>query len=200
LDRFASKDEKKIGKYIVGIADPVKGKVSHAFIYKTWMVPGAQANTFTYINDSKLDSIIGGGSGNSSSGNLSRSYGSFSSGGKGGSSLGEQPQQSDSGAAPAGPLGPAWSPLNAATSGAASGGSPRPGGGGPSVGGGGPLAGGGSVAPPSVPPATTGGAAMGPGKDGGKAERRRYEFVVMVIWREPVPSIAPDAETTDTSK
>ena len=38
MDRFeAAKDDKKIGKYIVGVADPVKGKVSHAFIYKVWL-------------------------------------------------------------------------------------------------------------------------------------------------------------------
>ena len=37
MDQFAAaKDDKKIGKYIVGVADPVKGKVSHAFIYKVW--------------------------------------------------------------------------------------------------------------------------------------------------------------------
>ena len=39
MDQFATaKDEKKIGKYIVGVPDPVKGKVSHAFLYKWWQV------------------------------------------------------------------------------------------------------------------------------------------------------------------
>ena len=31
-------------------------------------------------------------------------------------------------------------------------------------------------------------------KDGGKDDRRRYEFVVMLVWREPVPKIEPNPD------
>ena len=47
-------------------------------------------------------------------------------------------------------------------------------------------------------PSPTGGKFPGSGatgtKDPGKDERRRYEFVVMLIWREPVPKIEPNPD------
>jgi hypothetical protein len=47
-----------------------------------------------------------------------------------------------------------------------------------------------------------GSGAVGGAKDAGKDDRRRYEFVVMLVWREPVPKIEPnpDAPVAPTSQ
>jgi len=97
------------------------------------------------------------------------------------------------GATAAGPLGPAWTPLGSNPTGA--------GGIGGMSGFMTPPGSPGSTPTPGMPsttpyPGTTTGSKEAPGKD----TRRRYEFVVMLVWREPVPKIEanPDAATLTT--
>jgi len=200
MDRFeAAKDDKKIGKYIVGVADPVKGKVSHAFIYKVWMGK-AQPNTFEYITDSTLDKILGGSSASMNPfGGSSAPPGGDQFGTGTGSNLGAP----TTGTTTTASLAPAWTGLTgAATSGSnlmGSGGGPRPSGG-MSAGGltmsVGKLSGGSGVGPPGLP-GTVGGASK---ETFSKDDRRRFEFVVMLVWREPVPKIEPNADTGTTGQ
>jgi len=163
------KSEDKVGQFIVGVQDPVKGKVSHAFIYNWWKVDDALPNSFTYIPVSYLDKLLDerkGGAGGP---------GGF---GLGGPPIGQPAQPPgpgglDAGAGATAPaaIAPAWKPLIPLGSGGgvAAGGAGGPGGG------------------PPIPISGTGpGVGTGDKKEG--AERRRYEFVVMFIWREPVPS------------
>jgi type IV pilus assembly protein PilM len=150
LDSFI-KDEDKIGKHIVGVADPVKGRVSHAFIYHVWDVPNPPPDTFVYINQSYLNKLVGGGGSSGSSGGAGGGVGTggddadrgsgFSSS-LAGMGMAGGPPTTTSG------LGPSWAPL-------------------------------GSLA--SAPSGTAG----NPPRDA-KDRRYRYEFVVMLVWREPV--------------
>jgi len=197
MDKFATaKDENKIAKYIVGVPDPVKGKVSHAFLFKWWQVDSASANTFYNINDSKLDLFLpsdGGGSGGS------RRSGGPSMGtsmpsrpdaglGQGSSGLGDPAAAAASTSA----IGPAWSGLTSTVS---AGG----------IGGYGGGTGGGAMQPAGIAPPTVS-APKQPGIFGGakevagKDDRRRFEFVVMLIWREPVPKIEPNTEAGSPSQ
>jgi hypothetical protein len=203
FDTFA-KGEDKVGRYIVGVQDPIKGKVSHAFTYKVWMVDDAQSNTFVNINQSFLDRLLssaGGGSQGSGSGAGPKVVsGMGGAGGAGGpTAAGPMGAGSAGGAGGAGggggeaptALGPAWSGLAAGGGAEGAGGFGGPGGkgpGGPANFGsamGGPGLGRGPGAPPAIP-AGNGDASKGTSKE----ERRRFEFVVMLIWREPVPSSA----------
>ncbi len=154
FDSFA-RNEDKVGKYIVGVSDPVKTKVSHAFIYNVWMVDNSQPNAFAWINGSYLDQLIGGGS--------------AASGGRGGYGQGQGQGQGSAGGG-----GDDRSIGNQA----------------PGTGAG--QSGGGTVAEGGLVPIWTGlgrssySSSIGGGvKD---SEKRRYEFVVMFIWREPTPS------------
>jgi type IV pilus assembly protein PilM len=178
FDAFA-KGEDKVGRYIVGAQDPIKGKVSHAFIYKVWMVEDAQPNVFVNINQSFLPKFLGdpksnqsgGGGGAGRIGGLSG--GSPSSGGGTGSPTG----------APEAPTGlaPLWSDFGDSTTASGSGGLPGGLGGGPGM-----LPG---LSGPGSGPGASGGNSAGKDKDTApKDERRRFEFVVMLIWREPTPS------------
>jgi type IV pilus assembly protein PilM len=178
MDKFA-KDDKKIGKYIVGVVDPVKGKVSHAFLYKAWQVENALPNSFKWISDSPLERLVQPGTGGGS-GSLGGSPSTIPMG------MGPMGMGGTTAAAPAAPLGPAWTPLGASTTGAGgygSGGFMPPG----------------SETPGSTPSSTMPypGSGAGPKETAGKDGRRRYEFVVMLVWREPVPKIEanPDAAT-----
>jgi type IV pilus assembly protein PilM len=188
FDAFA-KDDAKIGRYITGAQDPVKGKVSHSFIYKWWKVDDAQPNSFMWINQSYLDQLLAKGKSSQGGGPAG-----FNTGGPGapgglpgkppvggGGPLGSpQPGGVGGNDAPAGPveLGPSWFGLDEeAASGV--GGNRPPGANGPVVGPGVTVAGGQPAA------ATT-------GKDG----RRRYEFVIMLVWREPVPPPATGTPPT----
>lgn len=127
-DYFAQQTDKdggRVAKYLVGVPDPVKGRVGHAFVYRV----------FPPIHDPKPGEFY----------NINR--GSFLDG------LVEPalvPPVKPKGAA----LAPAWAPLN-----------------------GGKAAGALQVMPPRKEDGT----------------RRRYEFVVMVVWREPTsaPAAAP---------
>jgi len=158
FDTFA-KNEDKVGRFIVGVQDPVKGKVSHPFIYNWWKIDDALPNSFTYINNSYLDKLF------------TDRAGAGGVGGPGGQPVPVGPPPVPGGDPTAGapaaavPLGPAWTGLTTTTSGV--GGANTPGG----------IPGG--VAQPPI-------GGTGDKKDG--VERRRYEFVIMFIWREPIPS------------
>jgi type IV pilus assembly protein PilM len=203
-DKFATaKGEDKIGKYIVGVADPVKGKVSHAFIFKTWLVSGAAANSFQYINESRLDAMLGGGTsssfGPSGPGEETRGGGPPAPPGSG---QGDPAQTTQTAAAA---LGPGWSPLTGG--GASSSSYPgAPSSGAPPAGKGGMSARLGKIPGQSSPSGREIAGTGGPdifgtsGKDAGQENRKRYEFVVMMVWREPVPDITPTAGPTTISQ
>jgi type IV pilus assembly protein PilM len=197
MDKFATaKDENKIGKYIVGVPDPVKGKVSHAFLFKYWQVNEASTNTFININDSKLDLFLPSDGG---SGSGSRRPGSGPSMGGtmpmrpdanlGGSGAGDP---NGAAAANTSTLAPAWSGLTSTGSAGGIGGY----GGGTGSGAMQPA----GIAPPTVSAPKQPGGFGGTKTELGKDERRRYEFVVMLIWREPVPKVEPNAETGSPSQ
>src|SRR5439155_1049932 len=60
IDGFA-KDDAKVGRFIVGVPDPVKGKVSYPFVYNVWQTVDPQPGVFQYIRPSYLDGLVGGG-------------------------------------------------------------------------------------------------------------------------------------------
>jgi hypothetical protein len=158
-DKDSGKEGGKVGKYIVGVQqDPVKGRISHAFVYRVFApIHDPQPGVFYNITrGSFLDTLIdGGGSG----------FGF--PGGPGG--FGEKPggpmptgAPTPIGGPPGGPPGGASAPAAAA-----------------------PAA---SLAPKWTGLGGTGGPATAtqnqpPKKD--DSTRRRYEFVVMLVWREP---------------
>jgi hypothetical protein len=189
FDRFA-KDEKKIGRdFIVGVQDPVKGKVSHAFVYKVWPVENPQPNSFVYINQSYLDGLMGGGSG-APGGPPGGFGGKGFPGGQG--PMGPMGPMGPTDAAPAGPttLGPAWSGLSSSSLSGSSatdglGGFKPPG----AFGSGPPFPG----PPTSGGPGTAGFPPLGKDPKEGR-HYDRYEFVVMFVWHEPVPSVAPNPD------
>jgi type IV pilus assembly protein PilM len=190
FDSFA-KEPGKVGEFIVGVQDPVKGRVSHAFIYSYgWKVDDAQPNSFVFINQSQLDGLLGGGGGPGGFGKLG------SMGMPQGSSGPGQPDPS-SGTAPTGPIAPAWTGLTSSSlNGASSAGGAGPGGAGP------PSLGGSAVGALGTAPGTPSSGSSGKKETG--EERRRWEFTVMLIWREPIPSgsgtpAPPEAATTGIS-
>jgi type IV pilus assembly protein PilM len=169
-DTFA-KDEQKVGRYIVGVQDPVKGRISHAFVYHVF--PAIDSPAPGYLPNirrgSFLDALVGSGGA------------APTGGGEGG--------LEGSGGVPPGGMPPAGMPPGA----------------GPGAQGAAPAA---TIAAPWTSLAGvayqggTGGAAtpqavQAPKKD--DSTRRRYEFVVMMVWREPTPSTggaaAPAAPT-----
>jgi type IV pilus assembly protein PilM len=175
IDAFA-KDEGKVGRYInPGVQDPVKGRISHAFVYRVFApIPDPQPGVFYNITrGSFLDGILGSAGGNTGGG----------PGGPGGMPMGGMPI----GGMPMGGMPPA-----------AGGPPPGPGGPPPAPGGGG----GGTSGTSTLGPAwdglgKTGGAVSNLGGDTAPAKpdstRRRFEFVVMLVWREPTPSNPPAA-------
>jgi type IV pilus assembly protein PilM len=180
FDAFA-KNETKVGQYIVGVTDPVKTKVSHAFIYKVWRIEDAQSNSFEKINQSYLDAFLpnapGGTAGGQGGGGSALGMGPGSI--KGGTAAGGAPGAPGTGGtggteAPAA-LGPGWSGLSGLGTAAATGvGSNKNN----------------SFGPGSAPGMTGSGPSQPKdSKDSDtKEKRRRYEFVVMMVWREPTPS------------
>jgi type IV pilus assembly protein PilM len=205
FDEFA-KEDKKVGKYLRDVPDPVKGRVSHAFIYSyTWSVDNAQPNTFRHIHESYLDRILASPGGvpstSTTGGPNQQNYASTIPGGTGGGEGG-------GGAAAATARGPAWSPLLArggtTTSGGDGGRDGRPPAG---LSGAGTGAAGGSGGGSATPAAGVGGMGDGgtTGGTGGAATtgRRRFEFSLMLIWREPIPSGSgdpkqPGSDTTNS--
>jgi type IV pilus assembly protein PilM len=226
IDKFA-RDETKISRYVVGGKDPVKGKVSHVFVYKVWTVNNAPPHTLVHVNQSYLEGILGSGRGGASSGPggppgaIGMAMGAPPDGAPGDTLSAYGSMMGGPGAAtnaPADELAPRWTPLKASRAA-----TNLPG-----------LPGGysGSMAPPGTtnpddvgapgsgglslpPPPGTSGSAIGPpgpgpglgtpGPAGGAAGasspitsssttggRTRHEFVVMLVWREPVPPINTD--------
>ncbi|WP_439626422.1 type IV pilus assembly protein PilM [Gemmata sp.] len=148
------RNDNKVGQFIVGVQDPVKGKVSHPFIYNIWMVEDAPQNTFKYISASYLDKLFADRGGRGGAGGF-----------PGGPPVPPPPGPEGGAPAAAAPLGPDWKERLTATAAAAQPGGPAP----------------------FTPPPPVGAPGVGEKKDGAPT-RRRYEFVVMFIWREPVPS------------
>ena len=155
---------------------------------------------FVNITDSTLDKILGGSSAsmNPFGGSSAPPGGDQFGTGTGSNSARLQqarPQRL--------PWRRAWTGLTgAATTGASStgsGGCPLPSGG-VSAGGltmsVGKLSGGSGVGPPGLP-GTVGGASK---ETFSKDDRRRFEFVVMLVWCEPVPKIEPNADTGTTGQ
>ena len=148
-DGFVKKDD-KVSQYIVGVPDPVKGKVSHAFVYSVWPDFTPQPGVFQNIGRDKsyLDGLVGGGNAGGPGGR---------DGGPGaGPSVGMPPggMPGTPAETPTAPLAPAWTGLGTT----------------------------GGWSAPAVAP-----------KPPDVRDKTRYEFVVMVIWREPTPSTPPTA-------
>lgn len=236
MDTFATKGENKVGTFVPGVTDPIKGKISHAFVYGVWRQPRVtiQANSFLYINKSYLDGMVGGGGGGGAFGGPGGVPGvPGGPPGRGAGPAGEGGEGGPGAAVGAGALGPGWTPLTSAGGSMSGGAGGLPGEGGSGFGGprssggpgsiappsGGPSAAGGggpgSIAPPTAGPSAAGGTPGGfpggvPGGSGGAAppntakgdtEGTRYEFVVMFIWREPIPTsggATPPAEAPPT--
>lgn len=176
-DPFAAKGEQKVGQYIVGATDPVKGRISHPFVYHVFNglpdpppanTPGALPNI---TRGSFLDAIVGG------SANAQGGFGGMDFGSGGGNPM-SMPTPTPSMPSPAG---------------------------GPMTGGTDTTAAAASLAPPWT---GLGGDRTGPAQPTQSApttrakddnpSRSRYEFVVMVVWREPMPSggVAPPPAPT----
>jgi hypothetical protein len=196
IDSFV-KDEKKVEKYIPGVTDPVKGKVSHAFVYHVWQYNDALSNTFQYINQSVLDRLLAG------SGGAAGGIGELATGGRGQSS----PPPGSETTGQATPTAAPWYPILGSGGGAP----------GPSTGYGGGAGGLAALLSGGLGPrgssggglaqlgTSTGGAASGgmtagsmaggagmagaggatAGGPGNPTGRTRYEFVAMFVWREP---------------
>ncbi len=169
IDSFV-KDDAKVGRYIVGVADPVKGRASHAFLYNSWIVNDALPNSFKHINTSYLDKLMTGSGGGGYSSAASPDDMGMGDGSGGGT------------ATPVGSLGPTWTGITNTSAGSAAAASNSSAGG---------------AYNPDSSPMSTGGGGMGEGKEG--VERRRYEFVVMFLWREPIPSGSGTAVEAPTS-
>lgn len=210
VDKFAEKGEKKISQYVPGVSDPVKGRVSHAFIYHVWRVPDPRPNVLVNIAQSYLDPLINPSAGGTAGGpGVPPGPGVPAGPTPTAPPMGMGMDPSGSTGAAAGPAaaGPAWTPLSGAAAaqtgsdsmmpGAPLGpGTPKPGraigfgsAGGPPA-----MAGKTAMTPPGMGPGPMGGSFPGlqppPELSTGPA-RPRYEFVVMFIWREPVPSVTP---------
>jgi hypothetical protein len=207
-DALNDKGKDKVGKFIPGIADPVRGKVSHAFIYHVWTVTAPSQNTFVNLNKNYVEGLV------------APAAAAAGQGGQPGIPPGPGgPMGGTSESAPAAsaPAGQPWTPLTASTaagstgSGAPSSGSPPASGGpmggsstGPKLSG----AGVGGVGGSSLGPTPGGGSSSGAGAsvpgvptvqapppvaDDGKP-RRRHEFVVMFVWREPGAEVKTPAD------
>jgi hypothetical protein len=164
--------ESKVGKYIVGVPDPVKGRVSHAFVYNVFpAIYDPRPNEFYNINrGSFLDTLLDAGGGGGAGGSPRVGPGVGAGGPPGGTpgvadkprtngpGGGGPPAPGDAKDAPAAVLAPTWSGLGGT---------------------------GGTAVPKGDTP---------PKKE--DATRRRYEFVVMLVWREPTPSAPPPAAPT----
>lgn len=175
--------------------DPIRGRVSHAFVYMVQQVPDAQPGQFTLINNSPLRELLGGKSSGMGGGGGPGLPGAKNSGG-GGTSPG--PMSGSGGGGGGGAAAPSsrsdWQPIGGNASGAAS--SAGKVGGGFTPMGGGAMAGSGGagVGLPNTPMGPMGGGAGGPGSASKTpAKRTRYEFVIFFTWKEPV---GEDAKVT----
>jgi type IV pilus assembly protein PilM len=177
--------------------DPIRGKISHVFLYHVWPDPNPSPGSFRVIGTSLIDPMFvetGATGGTSPSGPPGMTIGAPPApggerGGFGGYGL--------SGGAAGG-----WAPLGATGSSAQAGGSGfgmPPGAVSPMMGlppGGGPPGPprGESATPPGAPPGSappgpmTGGSGTTADGPKGLKIKPRYEFVVVFVWKEPAPS------------
>jgi len=172
--------------------DPIRGKISHVFLYHVWADPNPSPGAFQQIKNSLIDSMVpedGGAAGGGEMGPASSST---------------QPAGPVGGHGPAGPPPGLGGPSSSSSGGAASGGGWRPLGSfanrgpiggtggagtgtGPIFGGGGPAASSsGPLVAPGGPAVTT--PAATEGAKGAMKIKPRYEFVVVFTWKEPTPS------------
>jgi hypothetical protein len=179
--------------------DPIRGKLTHAFLYGTWDDKTPSPGSFKVISGSLIYGLIpddtgGGGGGMGGMGEGRENYGPPSGPG-GGPRLGGGKPGSIAGAGSPGAAGSGggWSPLGSAFGSGTAGGS---GAGGPMMGmsgmgpGAGPAIGmipshgpGGGPGPGTVP--TPGG---GEPAKGTVKVKPRYEFIIVFTWKEPTPS------------
>jgi type IV pilus assembly protein PilM len=176
FDSFAKKNESQVGQFIVGVKDPVKEKVSHAFIYKVWPINDAQPNVFEKIDQSYLDALLPGAGSANQGGPMGGNFGAPKPGpGSGnvpGPGVTPGPGGGNAGDTGTAALGPAWSGLGSTTT-ASTGIGP-----GRNMG----------IGPAMQPAGIKGTTAAQPKETEAKDKRRRFEFVVMMVWREPTPS------------
>jgi hypothetical protein len=202
IDTFI-KDDKKVDEFLPGVDDPVKGAVSRAFVYHQWAINVADDTSGgapTNLGVSYLDQLlVSSGSSSSGSGDGGGFTGPIGRGSAPPTSAPAGPGPGASGGADVGQLAVPWIPLIGSGSGggglggpagsafAAGGFSPR--GGGPGLGAGvnvGPGPGPGAATPTTPAPTTEA------GKSGD--QRRRTEFVIMFVWKEPLPTVGPEAK------
>ena len=202
-NEFADKNKgsQKVGQYVPGVADPVKDRVSHAFIYNVWEVNKPQPNVFQNIGRSYLDPLAGGGGATGGGGPGGRTGGTAVMPGPMGGMPGPMAPTGPSGVAatPAAPAGQPWTPLTGAPgagapgmagSSSSSSSGPGPGSSSSSSGpGGAPMPYPSSSGTAGVPGAA--GMALPPLPAPNSTPQRRYEFVVMFVWRENVPVVTP---------
>jgi type IV pilus assembly protein PilM len=153
--------------------DPIKDRISHAFLYNCWTIPEPKPGVFEKINENYLRRLAAGPAADPS------------------------PQGGGGGGASGSPRD-GWQPLAGTGGGASGGGTAAPAAVAPPIpvmgrGGGrggevrldGPRPGGSPVPAPAPAP---GAAPAAPGTPENVRAKPRYEFVVMFIWREPTPS------------
>jgi type IV pilus assembly protein PilM len=187
--------------------DPIKGRISHAFEFFHWGDKEPQPGTFKWIDKSYLQDVMTGGTGGQVSapggpgGNMPSAM-PFSPG-KGMAGMGDSERPGQQGPTSRS----AWAPLGPTSLGGGSGaggtggfpGAPGTERRGPSLslgtggagGAGGALSAGGRGSSPAAPAA--------PGTDqpkSGQKQRTRYEFVVFLVWREPVLDASAAAAPT----
>jgi hypothetical protein len=147
--------KEKVGQFLTGVTDPVKGNISHVFLLFSKPVDNPQPNKFVYINRNYIDAFAAGGADGVTGGtDTGGATGLNKPGGRGGSAGDEDPgaayagmMAGRGGGGMGGPLGGGgtggWQPLFGLGGGAVGGGGAGPGG--PAAGPGGP--GFGSVGP-----------------------------------------------------
>ncbi|HEV3144081.1 MAG TPA: type IV pilus assembly protein PilM [Gemmataceae bacterium] len=197
LDRIGAMGMDRNPQKIANDTDPLRGKASHAFLYFSREVKDPQPNTFVYIDKTYLPEILSAGTGEGPGGpgqmpGMARG-GIPGASGPGSGGADARPGGSGQTGAASGTPRSAWRPEGSVPGfegssgsspfGGLATGSQRPGGGAtasPGV-----L----SPAQPGTGPAPTGdkGTAAEQPKSTGR-QRIRYEFVVLLVWREPITS------------
>lgn len=168
--------------------DPIRGKISHAFLYNVWTDKAPSEGAFQKIGTSFLDPLIpppgSESTGTEPSGvapGAGQGMGSMGGPPPGVAGRGEGPGIGGPGQSTGNPSG--WVPLigSAGGGGGAAGFGGPPGLSGPGLGGPPPTPGG-------PPPGPAAGPAPGSALPGLKNIKPRYEFVIVFVWKEPTPS------------
>jgi hypothetical protein len=178
--------------------DPIRGKVTHAFLYNVWRDDAPSPGSFKIISSSLINGLLpdeGGGSGGvggTGEGGMNYGTGPMGIGGRG--LPGGERGMGLPGAAGGTTTG-GWSPLGSAFgSGSVGGGGGMgmgmglPPGAGPMIG---PGGGGMAVPGPLSPPGGSAISPMPPAVEPAKGTvkvKPRYEFIIVFAWKEPTPS------------